>query len=165
MKFLKFTYVDAVTEISVATEPARNGPKFPEVAGLTFVWARESQYPTNVPEFFGTCPDESMTAIDGVLAVLAEADFNNMRLDEMRVRKPQVISPRQARLALLGAGLLPQVDSAINGLPEPQRSAAKIEWEFATRIERTSPLVLSLGAALGLIDDQVDDLFAKASAL
>ena len=89
MKYLKFTYVDAVTGISIASEPAANGPVFPNVAGLEFVWARESQYPTDVPEFFGTCPDDSNVQIDGVLGVYSQADWETMREDEMRARGPQ----------------------------------------------------------------------------
>lgn len=52
MKHIKFTYVDAITGISVAKQPAANGP-VPPVAGLEFAWARRA-YPTDVPEFFGT---------------------------------------------------------------------------------------------------------------
>ena len=89
MQYLKFTYVDAVTGISIAKQPAANGPVFPAVAGLEFVWARESHYPTDVPEFFGTCPDESSTQIDGVLGVYLQADWETMRDDEMRARGPQ----------------------------------------------------------------------------
>ena len=44
MKYLKFTYVDAVTGISIASHPAANGPVFPPVAGLEFAWARESRF-------------------------------------------------------------------------------------------------------------------------
>ena len=64
MKYIKFTYVDAVTGISIASEPAQNGPVFPPVAGLEFVWSRESHYPTDVPEFFGTCPEDADTQVD-----------------------------------------------------------------------------------------------------
>jgi hypothetical protein len=34
MKYVKFTYVDAKTDICVNKTPARNGPKFPEIKGL-----------------------------------------------------------------------------------------------------------------------------------
>ena len=74
MKHIKFTYVDAITSISVAKQPATNGPVFPDVAGLEFVWARESRYPTDVPEFFGTCPNDADTQVDGVLGVYLQAD-------------------------------------------------------------------------------------------
>ena len=89
MKHIKFTYVDAITGISITSEPATNGPVFPPVAGLEFVWARESQYPTNVPEFFGTCPEDADTQVDGVLGVYVQQDWEQMREDEMRARGPQ----------------------------------------------------------------------------
>ena len=89
MKHIKFTYVDAITGISIASEPAANGPVFPPVAGLEFSWARESLYPTDVPEFFGTCPDDSDTQVDGVLGVYLQVDWETMREDEMRARGPQ----------------------------------------------------------------------------
>ena len=86
MKYLKFTYIDSITGVSVAAEPALNGTKFPAVPGLAFVWARESAYPTPVPEFFGTCPDASPTQVDGVLGLFVEADFNSMYTDELNAR-------------------------------------------------------------------------------
>lgn len=86
MKYLQFTYVDAGTGISVAAEPAQSGPVFPAVAGLQFGWARESQYPTAVPAFFGTCPDDSDIYIDGVIAEFAHADYEQMWADEMNAR-------------------------------------------------------------------------------
>ena len=89
MKHIEFTYVDAVTGISVAKQPAANGPVFPSVADLEFVWARESRYPTDVPEFFGTCPEDADTQVDGVLGVYLQADWETMREDEMRARGPQ----------------------------------------------------------------------------
>lgn len=97
MKYLKFTYVDAQTGISVAAEPAANGPKLPPVAGLQFVWARESDYPTDVPHFFGTCPDESDTQIDGVLGIFSQADWEQMQADEM-ARRPDPEAQRIADL-------------------------------------------------------------------
>lgn len=102
MKYIHFTYVDAVTGISVASEPAINGPVFPAVAGLAFEWARESQYPTSAPDFFGTCPDKSNTQIDGVLAVLTQAQYTQARAAEMAARlaliKRQIQDATQRRL-------------------------------------------------------------------
>ena len=102
MKYLKFTYVDAVTGISVATEPALNGTKFPLVDGLEFAWARESAYPTLVPEFFGTCPDSSFTQVEGVLGIFVEADVNSMFADEMRARAEKALeASRMTRLEFM----------------------------------------------------------------
>ncbi len=97
MKYLKFTYVDAQTGISIAAQPAQNGPKFPPVVGLSFVWARESAYPTDVPQFFGTCPDESDTQVDGVLGIFGQSDWEQMQADEMAMR-PDPEAQRIARL-------------------------------------------------------------------
>lgn len=78
---------------------------------------------------------------------------------------PQEITMRQARLVLLGAGLLNGVQTAIDGLPEPQRSAANIEWEFSNTLQRRNAFVLTLGPALGLNDAQIDALFIQGSTL
>lgn len=78
---------------------------------------------------------------------------------------PQEITMRQARLVLLGAGLLSGVQTAIDGLPEPQRSAANIEWEFSNTLQRRNPFMLTLGPALGLTDAQIDALFIQGAAL
>jgi len=75
------------------------------------------------------------------------------------------VSMRQARLALLAAGLLDDVETAINALAEPARSAARIEWDYATELRRDWPLLITLAAALGLSGAQVDALFAAAAAL
>jgi hypothetical protein len=69
------------------------------------------------------------------------------------------VTMRQARLALLGAGLLDQVNAAIT---DP---AAQIEWEYATTVERNSPLVQNLSVGLGLTEEQLDSLFTTASTL
>lgn len=76
-----------------------------------------------------------------------------------------IISKRQARRALLAAGLLDDVEEAINDLPEPQRRAVLIDYEDATEWRRDWPTLLAMQAALGWTDAQVDDLFAAAAAL
>lgn len=86
MKYIKFTYVDAATGIPVTEAPAANGPKFPDVSGLEFTFARESQYPTNAPEFYGMCPDDAATDIPGVLAVVDFAYWQAVHDDEVAAR-------------------------------------------------------------------------------
>ena len=163
MKYLKFTYVDAVTGISIASEPAANGPVFPPVAGLEFAWARESQYPTDVPEFFGTCPDDSNVQIDGVLGVYVQADWETLWADEMRARNPvpQQVTMRQARLALLSAGLLDDVEMVIAAAGR----AAQLEWEYAAVVDRSNPAVAIVQQQKALTDAQIDDLFREAAKL
>ena len=86
MKFIKFTYVDSVTGISVASQPSANGPVFPNVEGLAFAFALESQYPTSVPVFFGTCPDSSATQVDGVIEVVTPEYFSSSQTTEISER-------------------------------------------------------------------------------
>ena len=163
MQYLKFTYVDAVTGISISKQPAVNGPVFPPVKGLEFVWARESRYPTDVPEFFGTCPDDAATQVDGVLGVYSQADWETMREDEMRARNPvpQQVTMRQARLALLSAGLLDDVEAVISAAGR----AAQLEWEYAAVVERSNPAVAIVQQQKALTDAQIDDLFREAAKL
>ena len=163
MIYLKFTYVDALTGVPVDKAPAMNGTQFPAVDDLEFVWARESRYPTAVPEFFGTCPDDSDTDRPGVLGVFSQADWDGMREDEMMARNivPTEVTMRQARLALLGAGLLDTVETAILAAGP----AAKIEWEYAQEVQRASGLVPAMAIALGMTEAQIDALFVTAATL
>ena len=72
---------------------------------------------------------------------------------------------RQARLALLANGLLANVQTAINSLPEPNKTKAQIEWEYSNSLQRGNPFVATLGTALGLNSDGIDSLFIQASQL
>jgi len=99
----------------------------------------------------------------------AEGNFTGESYIGRKWARPSVpwktISPRQARLALLQAGLLSQVDPAISSLESPAKEMAQIEWEYATSIERSSEWINQLGGALGLDDAGIDDLFKTASTL
>jgi hypothetical protein len=75
------------------------------------------------------------------------------------------ITMRQARLALLQAGLLDDVQTAINTMSEPTKTAAIIEWEYSGSVLRHNGFVSVLGPLLGLTEQQIDDLFILASTL
>ena len=78
---------------------------------------------------------------------------------------PSAVTMRQARLALLGAGLLDDIDAAINGLPSPQKEAARIEWEYSQEVQRHNGFVSVLAPMLGLTEAQTDALFIAAAGL
>lgn len=78
---------------------------------------------------------------------------------------PVVVTMRQARLALLGAGLLAQVNTAVANMPGTEGDAARIEWEYAQEVRRDSPLVAALSVALGLTDETLDNLYKIAAGL
>ncbi len=96
MKYLRFTYVDQKTKLSYQTEESFNGSMFPEVIGLQYVFALESAYPTRVPHFFGTCPDDSDTNVEGVLEVLQKETWEVIQSMEMSLRHN---SPRNIKKA------------------------------------------------------------------
>lgn len=74
---------------------------------------------------------------------------------------PQSVSMRQARLALLEAGLLDGVEAAIKA----SGRAAEIEWEYAADVRRDHPMIAAMQQAQGLSDAQVDTLFTEAARL
>jgi hypothetical protein len=78
---------------------------------------------------------------------------------------PEQVTMRQARLALLAAGLLANVDAAINLLPSPMKEEARIEWDYSSTVERHRSLVQALGGTMGLTEDQLDALFIQAATL
>ena len=167
MKYLSWTYVDAKTGIPCLIAPTRNGPANPAVAGLAFGFALESRYPTAYPVFYGTCADDADTSLPGVLEVLDQAGYEQAKAAEMTARRAKlVVTMRQARRALLDAGLLDQVDAAIAAIADAtERRQAEIDWEYATTVERLWPWVQTLGAALGLTAEAMDALFEQAATL
>lgn len=77
------------------------------------------------------------------------------------VPKITQVSMRQARLALLSMGKLAVVNAAVPSMGE----AAQIEWEYATTVDRDSPLTSAMIGLLGLSDAEADALFLSASEL
>ena len=79
--------------------------------------------------------------------------------------KPKSITMRQARLALLAHNKLSDVKATIDGLPSPMKEQAKIEWEYASDVDITNPLIINIMYALGFTKDTLDDLFVEAYKL
>lgn len=79
---------------------------------------------------------------------------------------PAVVTRRQARQALLLAGLLGNVQPAIDALQDPmQRDMAQIEWDDSQEFTRDRPLLIQLATALGLDGVALDNLFIQAGGL
>lgn len=77
----------------------------------------------------------------------------------------EVVSMRQCRLALLQMGYLDEVDAYIASLPDDERRAAEIEWQYATAVERNAPLAQQVQVALGWSQQQMAELFNLAATL
>lgn len=83
-----------------------------------------------------------------------------------RALVPASVTRRQARQALLLAGLLDNVQPAIDSIPDPvHRGMAQIEWDDSQAFERDRPLLIQIGMALGLDDAGLDALFIHAATL
>ncbi len=78
---------------------------------------------------------------------------------------PNVLTARQARLALQHIDKLADVETSILSLPEAQRNVAEIEWEYSTEVKRHHQFIDMLAPALGLTDEDVDNLFILGASL
>ena len=78
---------------------------------------------------------------------------------------PQSVSMRQIRLALLEAGKLDSVNTTIAAKTGLGGRSTQIEWEYAPELQRASPLIAELGAALSMDRAALDALFVVASGL
>lgn len=87
MKCICYTHVDSKTGVPTTQAPAKNGPRSPVVAGLEFLFAEESRYPTDAPVFYGVCPDDSDISVPGVLGALTEDAYEFAKQDELSRRK------------------------------------------------------------------------------
>ena len=92
-------------------------------------------------------------------------DLNAAMTALVKPVKGQEVTMRQARLSLLSAGKLADVTSAIEAMSEPQKSTAKIEWEYSSTVDRNGSLITILAPVLGLSDADVDALFIHAATL
>lgn len=78
---------------------------------------------------------------------------------------PERVSMRQARLAMLQAGILDDVETLIQQMPGDEGRAARIDWEYALDVRRDWPLVGALGTQIGMTEQQVDELFIAAASI
>lgn len=78
---------------------------------------------------------------------------------------PQSVTMRQARLALLQVNKLHLIQPIIDSLPSPQKEEAQITWEYSQEVQRNNGLVSQLAPALGMTEQDIDDLFTIASGL
>ena len=102
---------------------------------------------------------------DDVVVTVVEQQEAYTAAKQAKARETMVITMRQCRLALFAAGLLDSVDTALASLPEPDKSAATIAWEYGASVERLSDFVVGMGPLLGLTDLEVDALFEGAKEL
>jgi hypothetical protein len=91
----------------------------------------------------------------------AEIMAHASEIDAINRRYRMVVTPRQFRLALDAAGLLDAADA----LASQASRAVRVSWEYAVKIERTSPFIDQFATVLGLTAEQVDAIFDAAAFL
>lgn len=79
---------------------------------------------------------------------------------------PAQVSRAQGKAALITAGLWDQVLAYVDGIADPtQQALARVALDDTTEWRRDSPLLATAAAALGLSEQQLDDLFVAAAAI
>lgn len=79
---------------------------------------------------------------------------------------PAQVTAGQAREALYDAGLLNAIAPALGAITDPDtRWRAQNAWEYRPTVERNSRFVALMAEALGLTDEQLDQLFIDAAKL
>ena len=124
-----------------------------------------------------TVPHDAIEVKDDVYKSLLEGQSSGLRIvpgpdglptlsDPLPPPPPTSVTMRQARLALLLAGKLDDVDASLSRIEnDVDRRSAQIEWEFAQTVDRGSPWVSNLATELGLSASDLDTLFITASTL
>jgi len=116
----------------------------------------QKEFPVAPPLYWLDCSPE----------VTTEYTFNEKGFNAPVVNTPNTseiveVSMRQARLALNQYGYLTAVNTAI----AQGNEADKIEWEYATSVNKNSELVKNMVKFLALTPEQVTNLFNVAVTL
>lgn len=164
MSYVKYTYVDSVTGAPVTHEPAVNGPAMPNIIGLQFDFALESQYPTHAPVMYGTCASVGDEAL-GVLAVITRAEFDKAKIDELAARAAKArteamtsIAERRWRCEVAGTmlyGRRIETDRAAVAMVTGAALAASLDPEYSVRWK----------AADGFVTLNAEQILAMAQAI
>lgn len=108
----------------------------------------------------------TVRTFDIITRLITERELTQAEIDAIQPAPPSIpqnVTRFQAKAALLGAGLLAQVEAYMS-LPDTP-AVTKLAWIETLHFERSSPTVASLATLLGLTSTQVDNLFLTASQI
>ena len=94
------------------------------------------------------------------------AEIGDEIVDGVLIKKPkpkvvpESITARQARLVLLQKELLDDVETLLSS-----NIAWQIEWDYASEIERSHPLIEAMRVNLNLTEDYIDDMFILGATI
>lgn len=147
MRYVKDGNVYNISQIRFAN-PGMSIPESDDLSGLGYSVLVE----VSRPQQEGYYAIES-TPIDNI---------QQWELVPVSIKVPSSISPRQARLQLITLGKIALVDPTIDTLNEPEKSNAKVEWEYATRYDITHPFVVQM---LSILEIDINEFFIAANKL
>lgn len=101
-----------------------------------------------------TITGKSLSLVDG--NVVEYATYSPVVIEV-----PERISMMQARMVLLNAGLLDEVQTFVASAP----TAVQIYWEYASHIHRDHEVVVAIGEELSLNSDALDALFIAGALI
>ena len=78
---------------------------------------------------------------------------------------PSEVQLWRVRTILKLMNLEATIESALDQLEEPTKTAAKNVWNYGTTVERYSQTVLFIQSVTQMTDDQVDEIFQQAEAI
>lgn len=123
-------------------------------------------YKDETGEVFAYEADGSQDAyIKPGLVHMSPAEVMALLNPPVTVVVPALVTMRQARQAMLSAGILSQVDALIAAMPGEEGESARIDWNHAREVKRDWPLIGALGPQVGLNEQQIDDLFIYAATV
>jgi len=82
-----------------------------------------------------------------------------------RDKTPSEVQLWRVRTILKLMNLETTIESALEQLEEPTKTAAKNVWNYGTTVERYSQTVLFIQSVTQMTDDQVDEIFQQAEAI
>ena len=111
--------------------------------------------------------DELEAEIEAANEKIAEVDAMEKQVSTLQAKiekltaLPPTITPRQAKLALYGAGLLDDVEEVVS----KANRVVQIHYHDAIEWRRDDPVMVGLASEIGITDEQLDQLFAQAKTL
>lgn len=79
---------------------------------------------------------------------------------------PHQVTRRQALTVVSLGGYLPQIEAALAAIEDPtQKTVAEIFWKESLHFERDNPVLNQLAGAIGMTQDDLDNLFRQAVSL
>ena len=121
---------------------------------------------------------ETQTLIDELLQVVMVKPFFDFETREFyegatpeeieqafKDKTPAESQLWRVRTILNLMNLVSTIESALDQLEEPTKTAAKNVWNYGTTIERYSQTVLFIQSVTQMTDEQVDEIFQQAEAI